>query len=353
MEKNNLYVRKNIHHTTVTLLVTSLVAVLVIFISIGYSAINASLMVTGDLEYEAGEELYSIIAKSSKGLDTNIDFGVVPTADTSGVYKMNSTNSDKYPVYYYRGIVANNNVKFAGFCWKIVRTTDTGGIKLIYNGTPSDGSCNNTGEVSQIEKSTFNSYKNEAKDIKHCGYTYDTNTDSTIKSYIDNWYSKNMVSYTSMLEDTVWCNDRSISKTSTYIITYGGAVRNFELPYRPSIICPNASDRYTVSSSIGNGLLKYPVALLTADEAKLTGNHFSESSSGYLHTGLSWWTMTPYNSSTYFNYSQMIVVYSTGYINSYDVYHSYGVRPALSLKLGTRISSGDGSYSNPYQVIGG
>ena len=46
--------------------------------------------------------------------------------------------SDSYanPVYYYNGAVEDNNVLFAGFCWKIVRTTDTGGVKLIYNGAP-------------------------------------------------------------------------------------------------------------------------------------------------------------------------------------------------------------------------
>ena len=34
--------------------------------------------------------------------------------------------------------------------------------------------------------------------------------DSTIKTYIDNWYSENMNSKTSLLEDTIWCNDRTI-----------------------------------------------------------------------------------------------------------------------------------------------
>ena len=44
--------------------------------------------------------------------------------------------ADEYtnPVYYFKGAVEDNNVLFAGFCWKIVRTTDTGGIKMIYNG---------------------------------------------------------------------------------------------------------------------------------------------------------------------------------------------------------------------------
>lgn len=40
-----------------------------------------------------------------------------------------------------------NNVIFAGHCWQIIRTTDTGGVKLIYNGEPtSDGRCSNDRE---------------------------------------------------------------------------------------------------------------------------------------------------------------------------------------------------------------
>ena len=34
------------------------------------------------------------------------------------------------------------DVIFNGFCWKILRTTDTGGVKLVFNGIPSDeGTC--------------------------------------------------------------------------------------------------------------------------------------------------------------------------------------------------------------------
>ena len=51
-----------------------------------------------------------------------------------GVYIRTGTQNDAYPIYYYRGDVDNNNVLFGDFCWKIVRTTNTGGVKLIYNG---------------------------------------------------------------------------------------------------------------------------------------------------------------------------------------------------------------------------
>lgn len=67
------------------------------------------------------------------------------SSDTNGkgLYKYREQISKEYPIYYYRGEVYDNNVIFANYCWKIVRTTETGGIKLIYNGTPSNGVCNN------------------------------------------------------------------------------------------------------------------------------------------------------------------------------------------------------------------
>ena len=35
-------------------------------------------------------------------------------------------------------------------------------------------------------------------------------TNSTIKQTVDTWYTSNMTAYTDMLEDTVWCNDRTV-----------------------------------------------------------------------------------------------------------------------------------------------
>ena len=64
-----------------------------------------------------------------------------------GIYLRAGTENDPYPIYYYRGAVTDNNVVFAGFCWQIVRTTSTGGTKLIYNGEANqvdDGNGNIT-----------------------------------------------------------------------------------------------------------------------------------------------------------------------------------------------------------------
>ncbi len=68
-------------------------------------------------------------------------------------------------------IINKYNVIFGGYCWQMIRTTDTGGVKMIYNGVPREGKCNNTGANQQIGKTAFNSQSNSLADI---GYMYNT-----------------------------------------------------------------------------------------------------------------------------------------------------------------------------------
>ncbi len=90
-----------------------------------------------------------------------------------GIYVIARTKNNSYPIYYYRGDVDDNNVLFANLCWKIIRTTDTGGIKLIYNGKPNqqNGSvvCDNTGADTQIAEKAFNSSSDA---MAYVGYSY-------------------------------------------------------------------------------------------------------------------------------------------------------------------------------------
>jgi hypothetical protein len=329
-----------------------------------YTKVKKSENVTGEgtLFYQISSDSFlDNIASTYVSSSTGIDFSKISSSSNGlGVYELSSTIDNKYPIYYYRGAVTNNNVLFAGFCWKIVRTTETGGIKLIYNGSPSSGKCSNTGTSSQIGTSTFNSSYNKNAFV---GYMYGTggsstytaehkNTnDSTIKTAIDTWYESNMISYTDKLEDAVWCNDRSRYSGNGYgtSVTYYGAYNRLYTNKTPSLACSNVNDRFTVSSSNGNGDLTYPVALLTADEVAYAGGVYNTSNSTYyLYTGQTWWSLSPYT----FNSSYALVwrVYSDGRLNYDRVGDSYGVRPAVSLKPGTTYSSGDGSTSSPYVV---
>ena len=311
------------------------------------------------LKPENENELYNIIKKQAS-LDneasefvtssTGINFGEAPS-DTNGkgAYTIASTKDSEYPVHYFRGEVTNNNVKFANLCWKIVRTTETGGVKLIYNGAPDEaGGCTNTGEATQIGTSKFNE-NNDSAD--YVGYMYpETNENpSTIKTAIDTWYQTNMIDYTKYLEDTVWCNDRSVYKTEGVNIHYGAYGRNVET-YSPSIECPNENDKFTVSSEVGNGKLTYPVALLTADEATLAGNGYNGfSNKSYLYTGQWYWLLTP--NYFYSSYAYGFSVNSSGDLNDYTVNSTGGVRPSVSLAPGTMVSDGNGTANFPFEVF--
>ena len=135
----------------------------------------------GDYDSSLGKVSFSFIGTDSCYLyfdykeDTSLYGTIKKRAKTDTTYLALYTGegADTYanPVYYYKGNVLNNNVLFGGFCWKIVRTTETGGVKIVYNGVQNDGSCNNTGTDSQIGTSAFNS---SGKSPAYVGYMYNT-----------------------------------------------------------------------------------------------------------------------------------------------------------------------------------
>lgn len=173
---------------------------------------------------------------------------------------------------------------------------------------------------------------------------------STIKGKVDSWYSSYLRSKESFLEDTVWCNDRSsldladyANKSTSANIYFGFYNR---LGKSPSLEC-SAKDSFTVSPNNGNGKLTYPIALLTGDEVMLAGGTTSSNSSYYLYYSSSYWLMTPaYSSnSNAYNYT----VYG-GRIYAYSAASSKYIKPAVSLKHGLYITSGNGTASYPYTI---
>ncbi len=61
---------------------------------------------------------------------------------TNGTYDIYHWYADSYDSS--KDILDRNNVIFANQCWQMIRTTDTGGVKLIYNGEPENNQCLNT-----------------------------------------------------------------------------------------------------------------------------------------------------------------------------------------------------------------
>ena len=99
--------------------------------------------------------------------------------NNKGVEK--TTDENGKDVYYYTGDITNNNLVLNNYCWKMVRTTETDGVKLIYNGVyKEDTKCNNTGTdvYLEINGTTFNINGNSPA---YVGYMYGTVYESTIK----------------------------------------------------------------------------------------------------------------------------------------------------------------------------
>ncbi|MBQ8156458.1 hypothetical protein IJ101_01580 [Candidatus Saccharibacteria bacterium] len=345
--------------------------------------------------------LYNSVAALSKGknTDSSSHFSwtsvTTPTStaadstedtSTSGVFEWDGqdSNNGSQKIYFYRGILetsagtgtygsdgsANaypNYIMLANnTCWRIVRTTSTGGVKIIYNGTWKNNTCANTQAAAQLTGSPFNTDSATVSDatynglehhnIHAVGYTYSslaagttdttaistifgstgndttTNTNSSIiKQYLESWYHANMTDYTSKLEGNAgYCNDRSLYTSpsgdtpladSTKIIPYGTTdnmtvyyfgphLRNAnQSTFSPTLTCPRGKvDLYSYTGNTGNGQLTYPVALLTADEVSLAGNGY-----GYDNDN----SYNAYNAKSYLNSGSVFWLLSPDSRDSY------------------------------------
>lgn len=251
--------------------------------------------------------------------ENGIDFSR-PASATNGIglfYNYNSDDINKDgkvdKTYYFRGSVTNINVIFANLCWKVVKIAEDGAVKLIYNGEHYHGQCYRNG-IGNINYSYYNDSVDYAND-----------KDSNVKSIIDDWYKNNLLKYKDYIQDTSYCNDRSKDEKGVYNSRnrLNGNVKT------PTNKCNN-EDSFTVSDKIGNGKLKYPIALLTADEYIYSNN---------LLLNADGWTMTPSNINE---------VYYGRYSN--DVNSELSITPVLALNAKATVKYGNGSPSNPYVI---
>ena len=177
-------------------------------------------------------------------------------------------------------------------------------------------------------------------------YADDVNkNDSAVKTYIDDWYENNLIDYEDKLEDTIFCNDRSISSYGGWDSNGGSTSTNLTFQNQnvtKSLVCANETDRFSMSNS--KAKLKHPIGLLSAPELRLA----SYESSHYFNNGQYVWLGSPYYFSSGGSYVRT-VDYSGWYFNS-AVSYTYGVRPSVSLKPGTEFKTGDGSFTAPFVI---
>ncbi len=191
-----------------------------------------------------------------------------------------------------------------------------------------------------------------------------TNTnDSTIKTYLDNWYKTNIsgTENEQYLADNIFCNDRSIStdKPSGYSnLGYGTEETAYRWSHGPwssdsynssmKLICPQQNDAFTVSDTTnGNGALTYPIGLITTDETVLAGGWDVPNYSYYLCSGSWYLASSPHDflGSNAFVSSIGAIGYASSTTSLSD--SNDGVRPVLNLSSDV-LQNGNGSMNNPY-----
>ena len=331
--------------------------------------------------------------------DTSVlDNSLSSTDPTPLSYTNNTYNGTK--IYFYRKVTktdSTNNVLFAGYCWNILRTTETAGVKMIYAGAPTDGACTDvTGDDSIIGTSAFNT---NADSNAYVGYMYGTPNsstyaeehknvnNSTIKTMLENWYASNLLQYNDYIEDTTFCNDRSMNEISLALAAtpdffkygYGKQLTGYSL-YEgiDKFSCLDSNSEFSVSKKLNT----YPIGLPSADEVMSGGiiNSWQERSIRLRHSlsnvsnfsnninqnniillGLN----KPTTVTTFLNSSNVYWTMSPAYFDGTSAYNFTvdnnnaipatvdtvaGVRPVIALKSTATVISGDGSLNSPYKI---
>lgn len=288
--------------------------------------------------------------------DGKPDFSSTNTS-TGAFYK----STDNFgTTYYFRGNVTNNYVLFGGFYWRIVRINGNNSVRLIYQGTASDG--NGTTGNGYYEDETKNAV-NKTRKHSYVRYYYKSNSAeySTIRKSIDSWYNTNLNSFANFMDsDAGYCNDYSTTSgtygdsTSSSSVTFSGHGRFSS--HNPTTVCARQYYETPTTSNTGTKSLSYPVGTISMDEVMQAGGSNSNNSNYYLHTGTSFFTMTPYEFEykkvgvLYYYYPRVLNVNSSGKLASVDVYTKHGYRPVINIASYIYWSRGNGTAAAPYEL---
>lgn len=284
-------------------------------------------------------------------------------------------NSKK--IYYYAGNYnqVNNWVIFAKnssnvpMCFRIIRTTETGGTKLIYAGIAKNNTCENNQITSNNLTIKTSKYANSdnivntlwqgqnpnnlegnlidfknvtTKELQNSLKTYKDikNYDSIVKNEVRTWYYNNIVNtgYKNYLEEMNLCiemDDDIANQNTNANIYFNNSLRNNN---HPSYKCSQDNQ------------IKSKYGLITASEAIYTGLTLNDdvNTSNWLQSD-NYWTISPSyitaDNKAYLNY-----IDKTSKLKSALPTTNLGIRPVITLKHQVTKKSGDGSINNPYII---
>ena len=232
--------------------------------------------------------------------------------------------------------------------WRIIRVDKDNKIKMIYAGSKAPSENTKVAITGANTNMGFTAYNNDYDHAEYVGFQYTTGsqrgttTNSTIKTYLDNWYTKyfNENIGTSRFVKTTFCNDRNTSSTwasTGSTIDYAPYTRLNSSTPTPTFEC-NTAD--VVTNNLG---------LITADEIVLAGGKYNtDNSTFYLNNNMAYWAGSPYRFSDGFSFVfEFYPVYGLhyGFVNI-----RYGAaRGVVSLSSESKLL-GSGTYDDVYTV---
>ena len=310
----------------------------------------------------------AILANNEVNTPITTPGAAISTADEA---LLASAEDDYGTSYYFRGAVTNNYVEFANKCWRIVRVGGDESVKLILHNDNPTGAANPCDAANNSASAAFarysgttykSAFNDDYEDNAYVGFKYGTagsstyeathaNTNnSTILTNLETWYNNNLKAYESVIDDNVWCNDKSVSSGLGYAknVTYYGATQR--------LVSKSNSAGGTGPSLKCNGELSKinsKVGLITADELAYAGYAYGlGNTTTYLRenaTDTYWWSLSP--SSFDGGYDRVwFVGGSDGLFYNRYVSNTGAVRPSISLKSTTNVT-GSGTSEDPFKVV--
>ena len=253
--------------------------------------------------------------------ETQVDYG---TMNGDGLFKI-VNDSGEY--YYFRGVVEDNYVSFAGHVWRIVGIDNNQAVKLVYNGN--------------IGRSSYSKYRNA---IDYTGLKYIYNgapIDNQINKYLVSWYEENILDkgFDKSVAETNYCNDSSSTLEGYH--RYFGAYSRIVTNKSPSLVCSETSEDF-------GGVVKQKIGLLTIDELSLSGLvDGANNTTNYLYQADDYYTMSP---AEYYNYTAyMFYVNGAGQILRTTPTDIMTVRPVITLDSSITVI-GKGTKEEPYTL---
>ena len=258
-------------------------------------------------------------------------------------------SSDMYgSTYNYKCNAVTYAHKGDDMYWRIIRVDKDNKIKMIYAGSKAPSESTKVAITGANTNMGFTAYNNEYNHAEYVGFQYTvgsqrgTTTNSTIKTYLDNWYTKyfNENIGTSRFVKTTFCNDRNTS--STWAST-GSRVEY--APYtRLSASTPTPTFECNTADVITNNF-----GLITADEIVLAGGKVgTDNSVFYLNNNMAYWAGSPdvFNGGVSFVF-ELIPMYGLSYDIVYD--RNAAARGVVSLSSESKLL-GSGTYNDVYTV---